>query len=377
MCFQDDRLDRLHGTVVEEPKIVEEDKGCTAKDQSYRDELEKHLDFVKGNVKTIKVGQLINMIEDNEKERIMFIGGLAGIGKSVLAKKVAFDWACKESSRKHCLFYITCRQLNSFFHESGRDREPVIFIEEYLKEQFGNMPFDNVATTVFLIDGLDELQEPVKIMKAFTEKFFKSRFIILGRPHARHHVNSIGQKSQKLEILGLNDGQIEEYIKNFLRFSLTEKTSSHDGEEEISYQLKRSHLDGTIGNRDAQNLIRDIFNKLPNDEVLLKVRFLADCFVATDKVSDPNFLVERLKSITPSSNVKVNLDVFDQSIMLSILKLATGNKVPHSEIGNAFSGIEFRTYDVKEMELLAYDTWISIELAPLKNIENFLWGEQC
>eukprot|EP00794_Sanderia_malayensis_P002396 gene2396-biopygen1285 len=448
-------------------KIVEEEKRCTADDQTYHNELEKYLHLLKDNAKTIKVGELMNMIEDNEKERIMFVSGLAGIGKSVLAKKVALDWACKECSQTRCLFYITCRELNSFFHKSDRD------IEEYLTEQFENMPFDNVETTVFLIDGLDELQEPVKIMKAFTEKFFKSRFIILGRPHSKHHVNSIRQKSQKLEILGLNDDQIEEYIKkfsklstdkkqllaickqafklyssgsiifkktelefkdekfiegfllgvknsfgditkymfkhltimeflasihvyldgktnellkkllkerryesvsfvcSFVRFSLIEKTSSYDAEEEISYQLIKSNLGGTIGSGDAQNLIRGILNQLPNDEVLSKVRFLADCFVASDKVRDVKFLEELLKSIKPSSNVKVELNTFDQSNLLSILKLATGNEVAYSKIKNAFSGIKFRIDDFREMEILEYASWIDIGWVQLKNIINF------
>eukprot|EP00794_Sanderia_malayensis_P014662 gene14662-biopygen11760 len=378
-------------------KIVEEEKRCTAEEQTYHDELEKHLHLLKDNAKAIKVGELMNMIEDNEKGRIMFVSGLAGIGKSVLAKKVALDWACsKECSQTRCLLYMTCRELNSFFHESGRDRKPEVLIDEYLKEQFRNMPFDNVETTVFLIDGLDELQEPVKIMKAFTEKFFKSRFIILGRPHARHYVNSIGQKSQKLEILGLNDGQIEEYIKSFVRFSLTEKTSSFDGEEEISYQLithlgdkiirhedesnivrralnklKKSRLHGTIRNKDAQNLIRDILNQLPNDEVQLKMRFLADCFVASDKIRDVKFLEELLKSIKPRSYVEVWLNTFYQSILLSILKLATGNKVANSKIKNAFSGIKFRIDDLREMEILDFALWINIGWVELKDVNQF------
>eukprot|EP00794_Sanderia_malayensis_P006534 gene6534-biopygen5320 len=363
-------------------KIVEEEKRYTAKDKGYHGELEKHLHLLKDDARAIKVGELMNMIEDKEKERIMFVSGLAGIGKSVLAKKVALDWACKECSQTRCLFYITCRELNSFFRESGRDRKPEILIDEYLKEQFGNMPLENVETTVFLIDGLDELQEPVKIMKAFTEKFSKSRFIILGRPHARHHVNSIGQKSQKLEILGLNDDQIEEYIKNFVRFSFIKKTSFEE-DDELSYQLVEKLANGkevaknggdeVITYEDAQSVIRGILNQLPNDEVLLKVRFLADCFVASDKVRDVKFLKELLKSIKPRSYayVRVTPNAFNQSSLLSILKLATGNKVADSEIKNAFSGIEFHINDLREMEILDYARWIDIDFVQLKDVNHF------
>eukprot|EP00794_Sanderia_malayensis_P018439 gene18439-biopygen12379 len=549
-------------------KIVEEEKRCTAEEQTYHDELEKHLHLLKDNAKAIKVGELMNMIEDNEKERIIFVSGLAGIGKSVLAKKVALDWASKECSQTRCLFYITCRELNSFFHKSNRDIEPVTFIEEYLKKEFKNMPFDNVETTVFLIDGLDELQEPVKIIKAFTEKFFKSRFIILGRPHARHYVNSIGQKSQKLEILGLNDGQIEEYIKkfpklstdksqdesslteenikeaiqksinisyiatipqflnticcavmlstegksftnktdlyswmlfllmkqhfqgkepdnqnlgweifshysqqllaickqafelcssgniifkkaeleckdekfiegfllgvknkagvitkymfkhltimeflasihvyldgernelleellneeryeiisfvcSFIRFSLIKKTSFEE-DDELPYQLveklangkvvAKNCGDGLITYEDAQSVIRDILNQLPSNKILLKVRFLADCFVASDNVIDVKFLEKLLKSIKPSSNVEVYLNTFDQSNLLSILKLATENEVAYSEIKNAFSGIEFHIFDLRELEILDYASWIDIGEVRLNDVNHF------
>eukprot|EP00794_Sanderia_malayensis_P019397 gene19397-biopygen14386 len=549
-------------------KIVEEEKRCTAKDQTYHDELEKHLHLLKDNAKAIKVGELMKMIEDNERERIMFVSGLAGIGKSVLAKKVALDWACEEYSQTRCLFYITCRELNSFFHESGRDRKPEILIDEYLKEQFGNMPFDNVETTVFLIDGLDELQEPVKIMKAFTEKFSKSRFIFLGRPHARHHVNSIREKSQKLEILGLNKGQIEEYIKkfpklstnksqdesssteqkinetiqklknisyiatipqflnticcavmisterelftnktdlyswmlfllmkqhfqgkesdnqavgrkifshyskqllkickqafklynsgsiifketeleckdekfiegfllgvknssgditkymfkhltimeflasihvyldgkrnelleqllreeryeiisfvcSFVRFSLIKETSFEE-DDELSYQLveklangkevAKNRGDGVMKYEDAQGLIRGILKQLQSEKVLLKVRFLADCFVASDKVRNVKFLEELLKSIKPRSYVRVNPNTFNQSNLLSILKLATGNKVADSEIKNAFSGIEFGISNLREMEILDYALWIDIDFVQLNDVNHF------
>eukprot|EP00794_Sanderia_malayensis_P004214 gene4214-biopygen3464 len=169
-------------------------------------------------------------------------------------------------------------------------------------------------------------------------------------------------------------------IGNFVRFSLMEKTSFEE-DDEISYQLVE-HLanrkevaenrgDGVITYEDAQSVIREILKQLPNYKVLLKVRFLADCFVASDKVRDVKFFEELLKSIKPSSNVGVELNAFHQSNLLSILQLATGNEVANSEIKNAFSGIEFHIADLREMEILDYASWINIGLVRLNDVNHF------
>eukprot|EP00794_Sanderia_malayensis_P006523 gene6523-biopygen5312 len=330
---------------------IREEKRNPAAEKTSNGVINGHIESLKDLTQNIEVGELLNMLQDDDKERIFFVGGVAGIGKSVLAKRIAYDWSCTAKYRHvKCLYYITCRELNNFFQKSDKEIG-IEKIEKYLKEKLKVVSIEDDKATLFLIDGLNELQKP-DMIRAFT--------------------------------------------KSFVRFSLIEKASSFDDEEEISYQLitrlgdeiirhedkrnivrralnklKNSNLGGTIGNGDAQNLIRDIFNKLLSDGVLLKVRFLADCFVASDEVSDVKFLEELLKSIKPSSSVEVKLNAFDQSNLLSILKLATGNEVTYSEIKNAFSGIEFRINGLREMEILDYARWIDIDVVYLNDINHF------
>eukprot|EP00794_Sanderia_malayensis_P018521 gene18521-biopygen15606 len=343
---------------------IREEKRRSAADKSFQGEMDRHMESLKDHGHTIKFEELLNMVQDNKKGRIVFVSGIAGIGKSVLAKRIAYDWSCSEKYRHvKCCLYITCRKLNNFLYKSDKEIE----IEE-IEKYFEDVSIEDDKATLFLIDGLDELQKP-DMIQAFTEKFPESKFLILGRPHSQHFVDKIKE--------------------SFVRFSLIEKTSSFDDEEDVSYQLitrlgdemirdgdernkvTKNRGDGVITYEDAQSVIRGILNKLPNNEVLLKMRFLADCFVTSDKVRDANFLVKLLKSIKPSSNINVGLEALDQSNMLSILKLATGNKMAYSEIKNTFSGIKFDIDDLKEMELFAYTTWMDIGWVQMKNIEHF------
>eukprot|EP00794_Sanderia_malayensis_P013683 gene13683-biopygen10981 len=310
----------------------------------------RHMESLKDHGQNIEVEELINMLKDDNKGRIVFVGGVAGIGKSVLAKRIAYDWSSSEVYRHiKCLLYITCRKLNNFLQKSDKE----IGIEE-IEKYFGDVPVRDDKATLFLIDGLDELQKP-DMVQAFTEKFSESKFLIFARPHTEHFVDTIKE-------------------------SLVKKTSFEE-DDEISYQLVEKLAngkevakkcgDGVITYEGAQSVIRGILNQLPSKEVLLKVRFLADCFVASDKVRDVKFLVELLKSIKPRSNVTVKLNTFDQSNLLSILKLATGNEVANSKIKNAFSGIQFHIDDLREMKILDYAGWIDIGWVQLINVNHF------
>eukprot|EP00794_Sanderia_malayensis_P014673 gene14673-biopygen11769 len=328
----------------------------SAADDGFQGEMARHMESLKDHTHTIEVEELLNILKD-DKHRIFFVGGVAGIGKSVLAKRIAYDWSCNEKYRNvKCLLYITCRELNEFLEKSDKEIG-IEKIEKYLKEKFKDVPIEDDKATLFLIDGLDELQKH-DLIQAFTEKFSESNFVILGRPHSRHFLD-----------------KTEEMCQN-----LMEKTSFEE-DDEISYQLveklaegkevAKNRGDGVITYEDAKSVIRNILNQLPSKEVLLKVRFLADCFVASDKVLDVKFLEELLKSIKPSSNVEVDLDAFDQSNLLSILKLVTGNEVANSEIKNAFSGIEFRLHGLREMEILDYALWIDIDWVQFNNVNHF------
>eukprot|EP00794_Sanderia_malayensis_P013563 gene13563-biopygen10829 len=207
------------------------------------------------------------------------------------------------------------------------------------------------------------------------------------RGEMARHMESLKDHGQNIEVEELinmlkddNKGRIV-FVGGVAGIGNLVKKTSFEEDDEISYQLVEKLAngkevakkcgDGVITYEDAQSVIRGILNQLPSKEVLLKVRFLADCFVASDKVRDVKFLVELLKSIKPRSNVTVKLNTFDQSNLLSILKLATGNEVANSKIKNAFSGIQFHIDDLREMKILDYAGWIDIGWVQLINVNHF------
>eukprot|EP00794_Sanderia_malayensis_P019423 gene19423-biopygen14407 len=287
---------------------IREEKRSPAADKTYHGEMARHMESLKDDGQNIEVGELLNMLHENNKHRIFFVGGVAGIGKSVLAKRIAYDWSCSEVYRHiKCLLYITCRKLNIFLQKSDKEIE-VEDIEKY----FEDVPVRDDKATLFLIDGLDELQKP-DLIQAFTEKFSKSSFLILGRHHSRHFVDKTKE--------------------SFLRFSLMDR-DSFDEEDEVSYKLLQQLSDGDklrtspagrlIAREDAQNLILDILNKVEEiqvgeDRFLLKLRFISDCLEATDKVGDTSFLRNLLNTITPSSSVEVSPTLFEHENLLTIL----------------------------------------------------------
>eukprot|EP00794_Sanderia_malayensis_P006499 gene6499-biopygen5291 len=195
---------------------IREEKRSPAVGKTFHGEMARHMESLKDDGQNIEVGELLNMVHENDKHRIFFVGGVAGIGKSVLAKRIAYDWSCSEVYRHiKCLLYITCRKLNIFLQKSDKEFE-VEDIEKY----FEDVKVRDDKATLFLIDGLDELQKP-DLIQAFTEKFSQSSFLILGRHHSRHFVDKTKERYQHLEILGLDENQIQEYIEKFDKLSTT------------------------------------------------------------------------------------------------------------------------------------------------------------
>eukprot|EP00794_Sanderia_malayensis_P002568 gene2568-biopygen2108 len=319
----------------------------------------RYMESLKDYRQNIEVEELLNMVHENNEHRVFFVSGVAGIGKSVLAKRIAYDWSCNEKNRHvNCLLYITCRELNEFLEKSGNE------IEKYLKEKLKDVSIEDDKATLFLIDGLDELHKH-DLIQAFTEKFSQSRFLFLGRPHSRHFVDKTKE--------------------SFLRFSLIDQSSFVE-EEEVSYKLLQVLSDGDklrtspagrlITRKDAQNVILDILNKVDEiqygeDRFELKLRFISDCLEATDKIGDTSFLRNLLHTITPSSSVAVDVTPFDQQNLSTVLRLASKNGLKEADIEKIFNGIRFSIDVLKQMDILSYSQCLSIDWVEFNDIVEF------
>ena len=162
----------------------------------------------------------------NDKDsRVTFIRGVAGMGKSVLAKQLTVWWANGDmyTNFKLCIMF-QCRDLNFFQRSKGGKLEKHEVFEEYLKS-ICNLELGNGEGILFIVDGLDELydintDESIigQLVDLGVSKLINSKIIITGRPHVEEklieHGNEMGGL-QKVQIQGLNNDQIDEYISKF------------------------------------------------------------------------------------------------------------------------------------------------------------------
>ena len=189
--------------------------------ETFRGETEGYLKDLEGmRGFDIKPSELIG-----KKNRVIFVGGIAGTGKSVFAKQLTYMWANDELFKdfKVCISF-ECRELNYFVVNEGAALKQHELIAEFIKTRFA---FNTGSTeqVLFIVDGLDELYDinetnsiMCQLLDLKKSKYPESKIIITGRPHIENKLLSIGKSMgclRKVEICGLSDKQIEEYIRKF------------------------------------------------------------------------------------------------------------------------------------------------------------------
>ena len=168
----------------------------------------------------------IEISQLNDKDsRVTFIRGVAGMGKSVLAKQLTVWWAngYMYTNFKLCIMF-QCRDLNFFQRSKGAKLEKHEVFEEFLKSIF-NFELGDGEGILFVVDGLDELYDIAtddsiiaQLLNKRLSKFIKSKIIITGRPHIEEKLVERGNEMgglQTVQIQGLDDEQIDEYISKF------------------------------------------------------------------------------------------------------------------------------------------------------------------
>ena len=160
----------------------------------------------------------------DSKHRVTFIRGIAGMGKSVLAKQLAFGWAKNRIYTDFkMLIMLEYTDLNYF-----QSKEPWIKTHEIVPKFLKSMTdydFNDAEGVLFVVDGLDELYDINtnksiigQLLNRKITKYVKAKVIITGRPHVEDKLEGYGKEIgglRKLEILGLSSGQIERYIHDF------------------------------------------------------------------------------------------------------------------------------------------------------------------
>ena len=192
---------------------------CSASKSDFRDEAKRHLDNLKAAAgDAIDISNLID-----EKCRVTFIRGIAGMGKSVLAKQLTYGWANGDiyQNFKICVMF-ECRDLNDFKDRKGAKLEKHEILGKFIKSKV-DYNLGNGEGVLFIVDGLDELYDITEKDSIIFDllningNYGMAKVILTGRPHIEDKVtghDNMGCLS-KVEINGLSEDQIDEYVDKF------------------------------------------------------------------------------------------------------------------------------------------------------------------
>ena len=189
---------------------------------TFRDEARQHFLKLK-EFKSDDKFDVSNLI--GKEHRVTFVRGIAGMGKSVLAKRITYGWAeGKIYNEFKLLIMFECRELNEFVADKGSKLMKDNILTEFLKTKT-SCELDNGEGILFIVDGLDELYDIDsddsliwQLLDCNRSVCNRSKIILLGRPHIEENLDNNDSKMgnlRKVEILGLTNNQIEEYIRKF------------------------------------------------------------------------------------------------------------------------------------------------------------------
>ena len=217
--------------------------------ETFRGETERFLRKLKGMRESeINISDLID-----SKNRIIWICGLPGGGKSVLVKQLAYKWAVGElfNEFKLCITF-ECRELNYFVQNEGKKFEKHELLHEFIKTIF-NFDIKNGEDTLVIADGFDELIDlketdsiVCKILDLNKTKYPHAKIIITGRPYVenmllKHGGNNMGGL-KKVEIRGLRDEQIEKFIIKFASYNDDIIAKINKAKDSSKIDLKLLHI---------------------------------------------------------------------------------------------------------------------------------------
>ena len=200
-------------------------------DKSFKGEMDRYLkDLNEATSYDINIDNLID-----GKKRVTFVRGIAGIGKSVLAKQIAFGWATGTMYQNFevCSFF-ECRDLNRYSHDEGKGFNSKEILHNFINKNTCDLNIAAEKNVLIVIDGVDELfdiGDENSLIYQFLdikESYGKAKIIMTGRPHIENVLNkrSITIGGYKVvEIMGLGEGEIKEYIAKFTTCIEEERSS--------------------------------------------------------------------------------------------------------------------------------------------------------
>ena len=157
-----------------------------------------------------------DILKVSEENKVILIEGGPGMGKSTLAIKICKCWVDNEILEEYdAVILLPLRRPEI---QGANNIDDLLLVEnknerEALYDEITASQGDKIC---FILEGYDELPETLRkdysLFVRLSERLPKCTLMYTSRPEACYHLRQVA--SQKIEILGFREEQVNEYIDN-------------------------------------------------------------------------------------------------------------------------------------------------------------------
>ena len=173
----------------------------------------RNIPLSSADTRPLTIADVLNVKE--EKNKVILIEGGPGMGKSTLAIKICKCWADGELLKEYDAVILL--PLRDPEIQAANNIDDLLLVEnknerEVLYDEITASEGDKVC---FIFEGYDELPEQLRKAPVFAklkEKLPKCTLIYTSRPEACNQLRHVS--SQRIEIRGFKEEQVDEYINN-------------------------------------------------------------------------------------------------------------------------------------------------------------------
>nr|XP_014430597.1 NACHT, LRR and PYD domains-containing protein 3-like [Pelodiscus sinensis] len=149
--------------------IVKERRGREEKEHEIITRGRRHAELMAQQTSLTQISLLFDPDGNRQSTRTVVLQGVAGIGKTMTARKIMWDWAAGKLYRKKFdyVFYINCREIKHIIkNQSGaKNRSAADLVLNNCPDGGGPIKeiFEKPEKLLFIIDGFDELNSLLDI----------------------------------------------------------------------------------------------------------------------------------------------------------------------------------------------------------------------
>ena len=166
------------------------------------------------------------LVNKEGKSRFVFIGE-AGVGKTTLLRKIAYDWAIGERLQHvDLLFLVPLRDVDKSSYFAEITTKYVSDGIDLDNEKFDQYMRKNQRKVMILLDGLDEYKQDIKIENPNDilveimrgDKLKRAPVIVTTRPWQAEQItriDKINKKYTRVRIEGFKEHDVKVYIQKF------------------------------------------------------------------------------------------------------------------------------------------------------------------